>query len=65
MEERLEKVLMLAEEHDVTLSRSETQFGQKVHFGGFVVESKDGQYPQAASCLAISETSKLLQTSRK
>ena len=42
MEERLEKVLKQALEHDVTLSRSKTQFGQKVRFGGFVVESKDG-----------------------
>lgn len=41
MEERLEEVLKQAEEHDVTLSRSKTQFGQKVRLGGFVVESKD------------------------
>ena len=42
MEERLEKVLRQAQQHDVTISRSKTQFGQKVRFGRFVVESKNG-----------------------
>ena len=41
IKERLEKVLRQAQQHDVTISRSKTQFGQNVRFGGFIVESKD------------------------
>ena len=42
MEERVRTVLKQAKLNNVTISRSKTQFGSTVKFGGFIVSSKDG-----------------------
>ena len=41
MEERVRKVLQQAKLNNVTISKSKTQFGSSVKFGGFLVSSEE------------------------